>query len=51
MGLARLDAGCFVRGSRSLVGARGRERALSLFSQQRVVDDTYMLYEQLLSQP
>lgn len=32
------------------LGSTGRERAQKLFSQQRVVDDTYALYEKLLHQ-
>lgn len=32
---------------RKLLGARGCERALSLYSQRRVVDDTYTLYQTL----
>lgn len=33
---------------RHSLGAMGRTRALTLFSQQRVVDDTYALYERLM---
>lgn len=34
---------------RQTLGAKGRTRALTLFSQQRVVDDTYALYQQLMN--